>query len=95
MTDRPAHQFQPRPRLISPADFAELADLAWRTDPRRGLAKQISMGTGISESTIDRWLKDDDGYPPPVDIVQKAFALADKRLAEKADLLDRISQALK
>lgn len=93
MTDRPAHQFQPRPQLISADDFARLAQLAWGVDPRRSLSKQMHLALGVAEYTCERWLKGE--RPPPEDRIREALALADKAMADKADLLDRVAQALK
>ena len=45
-----------RPVLLTPIEFARLAELAWRTAPRKALAKQMSEATGVSESACDRWI---------------------------------------
>ncbi|MGZ3298007.1 MAG: hypothetical protein ACXU8U_02620 [Asticcacaulis sp.] len=82
-----------RPVLITPAEFAAIADLAWREDPRGSLAKQVSAAIGVSESSVERWLKD-ERHPAPPDRIAQALAAANKRLHEKADLLIKIAGVL-
>ena len=82
-----------RPLLISPIEFARLADLAWRTDPRKGLAKQMSEATGVSESSCDRWLRDEN-HPAPPERIAEALKLANERMYANADLLVKIVTVL-
>lgn len=84
---------QQRPRLISALEFARLADLAWRTDPRKGLAKQVSEAIGVSESSVERWLKDDN-HPAPPERIAEALRLANDRLYDNSDLLVKVVTAL-
>ena len=98
MTQSPAleaskPEAKPRPLLISPVEFAKLADLAWRSDPRKGLAKQMSEATGVSEGSCDRWLKD-EGHPPPPERIAEALKLANERMYANADLLVKIALIL-
>jgi hypothetical protein len=66
----------------------------------RSLAAQMaavlknSDGSPVTEKTALRWL-DDDGPPPPLDVIQDTFRRADQALAERSDALDRVDQALK
>jgi hypothetical protein len=82
-----------RPVLLTPIEFARLAELAWRTDPRKALAKQMSEATGVSESACDRWIKD-EGYPPPPDRIAEALKLANERMYQNADLLVKVALVL-
>ena len=84
---------KPRPVLMSPVDFARLADLAWRTDPRKGLAKQISEATGVSESSCDRWLRDEN-HPAPPERIAEALKLANEKMYANSDLLVSVALAL-
>ena len=93
MTDKPQKPASERALLITPQEFATIADLAWREDPRAGLAKSISTAIGVSESSIERWLKD-DRHPAPPDRIAQALAAANKKLHEKADLMVKIAGIL-
>lgn len=93
MTDKPQKPASERQLLITPQEFATIADLAWRDDPRAGLAKSISTAIGVSESSIERWLKD-DRHPAPPDRIAQALAAANKKLHEKADLMVKIAGIL-
>jgi len=93
MTTKPQKPASERELLITPQEFATIADLAWREDPRAGLARQISAAIGVSESSIERWLKD-ERHPAPPDRIAQALAAANKRLHEKADLLVKIAGIL-
>ena len=95
MTDSssPKKPASERPVLITPLDFATLADLAWREDPRASLARQISAAIGVSESSVERWLKD-ERHPAPPDRIAQALAAANKKLHEKADLLIKVAGIL-
>ncbi len=93
MTDKPQKPASERQLLITPQEFATIADLAWRDDPRVGLAKSISTAIGVSESSIERWLKD-DRHPAPPDRIAQALAAANKKLHEKADLMVKIAGIL-
>ncbi len=93
MTDTPQKPASERQKLITPQEFATIADLAWREDPRAGLARQISAAIGVSESSIERWLKD-ERHPAPPDRIAQALAAANRRLHEKADLLVKIAGIL-
>jgi hypothetical protein len=78
-----------RPQLLTSAEFARLADLAWRTDPRKSLARQVSEAIGVSESSVERWLKD-DAHPAPADRIAQALKLANERMYANADLLMKV-----
>ena len=82
-----------RPLLLTASEFARLADLAWRTDPRKSLAKQISEAIGVSESSVERWLKD-DAHPAPADRIAQALKLANERMYANADLLMKVATTL-
>lgn len=84
---------QKRPLLLSPLDFARLADLAWRTDPRKSLAKQVSEAIGVSENSVDRWLKD-ESHPAPPDRIAQALKAANERMYQNADLLIQVATVL-
>lgn len=86
-SDRPAHQFHPRPFLLPAEDFARLAQLAWGTDPRRSLSKQMHLALGVAEHTCERWLKGDQAPPP--ERIAEAIKLADATLEARATLLDQ------
>jgi hypothetical protein len=93
MTTKPLKPASERQLLITPQEFATIADLAWRDDPRAGLAKSISTAIGVSESSIERWLKD-ERHPAPPDRIAQALAAANKKLHEKADLMVKIAGVL-
>src|SRR5437868_6436390 len=93
MPDSVAAPAQQRPLLLSPLEFARLADLAWRTDPRKGLAKQISEAIGVSESSVERWLKDEN-HPAPPDRIAQALRLANERMYDNSDLLVKVATTL-
>lgn len=82
-----------RPLLLSPVEFARLADLAWRTDPRKSLARQVSEAIGVSESSVERWLKD-EAHPAPADRIAQALKLANERMYANADLLMKVAGVL-
>ena len=93
MNAKPHKPASERHLRITPQEFAAIADLAWRDDPRAGLAKSISTAIGVSESSIERWLKD-ERHPAPPDRIAQALAAANKRLHDKADLLVKIAGIL-
>ncbi len=93
MTDTATLSPKTRPVLLTPMEFARLAELAWRTDPRKALARQMSEATGVSESACDRWLKD-EGYPAPADRIAEALKLANERMYDNADLLVKVALTL-
>ncbi len=78
-----------RPLLLTPLEFARLADLAWRTDPRKSLAKSVSEAIGVSESSVERWLKDEN-HPAPAERIAEALRLANERMYDNSDLLVKI-----
>lgn len=82
-----------RPTLLTPEEFARIADLAWRTDPRKGLAKSISEATGVAESSVERWLKD-ERHPAPPERIAEALKLANERMYANSDLLVKAAMAL-
>lgn len=82
-----------RPVLVTPTQFARLADLAWRDDPRGSLTKQMSAATGVSESSCERWLKD-ERHPAPPERIAEALRLAEKRMHENSDMLFEIAMIL-
>ena len=82
-----------RLQLLTPLEFARIADLAWRTDPRGSLARQISEATGVSESSVERWLKD-ERHPAPPERIAEALRLADKRMHENSDFLYKVAMTL-
>lgn len=82
-----------RPLLLSPVEFARLADLAWRTDPRKSLAKQVSEAIGVSESSVERWLKD-ESHPAPADRIAQALKAANERMYANSDLLVKVATML-
>lgn len=82
-----------RPQLLSPLEFARIADLAWRTDPRKSLAKQISEAIGVSESSVERWLKDEK-HPAPPERIAQALRLANERMYANSDLLVKVATTL-
>lgn len=82
-----------RQSLLTPLEFAKIADLAWRTDPRGSLARQISEAIGVSESSIERWLKD-ERHPAPPERIAEALRLADKRMHENSDFLYKVAITL-
>ena len=82
-----------RPSLLSPLEFARLADLAWRSDPRKGLAKSISEATGVAESSVERWLKD-ERHPAPPERIAEALKLANDRMYANSDLLVKVVTGL-
>ena len=90
-TPKPASKT--RPRLLTPLEFARLADLAWRTDPRKSLSKSVSEATGVSESSCERWLKDEN-HPAPPERIAEALKLANERMYENSDLLVKIVTVL-
>ena len=75
MTETATLPAKDRPLLLTSAEFARLADLAWRTDPRKSLARQVSEAIGVSESSVERWLKD-DAHPAPADRIAQALGLS-------------------
>ncbi|MGA9657837.1 MAG: hypothetical protein WBQ60_01880 [Asticcacaulis sp.] len=79
--------------LLTPLEFAKIADLAWRTDPRGSLARQISEATGVSEGSVERWLKD-ERHPAPPERIAEALRLADKKMHENSDLLYKVAMTL-
>lgn len=93
MADTLDTNLKQRAVLMAPIEFARLADLAWRTDPRKALAKQMSEATGVSENSCDRWLKD-EGYPPPVERIAEALKLANERMYANSDLLVKVALTL-
>ncbi len=72
--------------ILSAAEFARLAELAWRVESRTGLARQISAATNRPEDQCELWLSDDT-RPAPADIIKEGVQLANKRSHENADFL--------
>jgi transcriptional regulator with XRE-family HTH domain len=93
MTEPTKPARETRKSLLTPLEFARIADLAWRTDPRGSLARQISDATGVSESSIERWLKD-ERHPAPAERIAEALRLADKRMHENSDFLYNVAMTL-
>lgn len=83
----------PRPRLISGEDFTRLMWLAYHDDPTKALIPQVAHALDVADFTVKRWME--DKVPPPEGVIKEAMAKADTRAADAADLLDRVTKALK
>ncbi|MDI7775729.1 hypothetical protein [Asticcacaulis sp. EMRT-3] len=93
MADTAEVHTRQRPQLLTPTEFARIADLAWRTDPRKSLSRSVSEATGVSESSVERWLKDEN-HPAPANRIAEALKLANERMYDNADLLMKVAMTL-
>lgn len=84
--------FEPRPDVLRQEDFKWLAELAYRLDHKRGLASQMSEKLNVSEKSCLRWL--DNFPPPPLDVIETTYALAEERMRYHTELMKRATKEI-